>query len=410
MSDEKALEVLFESKEFELLESIGKEIYKRKQEFDIIELFQNLFNENAWSKLFSYLLNSSNNHGLKQLFLREWFSNCKNDVLNNFTKLLPSTETSEVKTITEWYTETNRRIDIMLLIKDENNRTQSVIGIENKLFSNEGDNQLKDYQNSIAKKYPEVKNKILIYLTPNGIAAKTSKRNIECPCVAIGYESIRETCSNIINTQKQNHVELLLKSMDVHISKLSNKISMEQDIKTVINTIYLDPTKREAIKLLLNNIPNVSNVFEKLKREYENSKRFYLYTYHSIEFKLHTKRLDELTEDLNIGFCYMLHSKKSNPDIGDDFVMRLMMVVEPKETSKEEISKLQKYFSFPDSLNDSKDWWHWRTIWTGDNYKLEDLGEKDKLGLQNLLNDCIESTYDKLHEKIILLKNKATKN
>ncbi|MBK6345595.1 MAG: PD-(D/E)XK nuclease family protein [Bacteroidales bacterium] len=48
--------------------------------------------------------------------------------------------------ITEWKTESIRRIDILLKIIDKQGNTKAVIRIENKVDSGEQRNQIKDYR------------------------------------------------------------------------------------------------------------------------------------------------------------------------------------------------------------------------------------------------------------------------
>jgi hypothetical protein len=51
-------------------------------------------------------------------------------------------------------------------------------------------------------------------------------------------------------------------------------------------------------------------------------------------------------------------------------------------------------FAFPNSLGTDRHWSEWICIWTGNSYKLSDLGEKDVEGLTALLTNGIKQTYD----------------
>jgi hypothetical protein len=127
--------------------------------------------------------------------------------------------------------------------------------------------------------------------------------------------------------------------------------------------------------------------------KYEGSK--------STEFKLHTTNLDKKTEKLKIGFCYMLHFDGKNPDIDNKFVLRLMIYFdESLKNNKNEIKRIVEHFTFGESIEKKKDWWKWKTIWTGDSYSLQDYDKKDIQGLMDLLEEGINFTYDKLLRKI----------
>jgi hypothetical protein len=403
MNEDFKIQNLINSEEFQELKTIGIKLLNERADFDIIELFENLIDENAWSRIFSFLINSERNHNLGQVFLREWAKKIKNSEFDKFVKNLPDLNNSKIKTITEWTTKKNRRIDIMVLIQDLNHRTHSVIGIENKLYSDEGQNQLSDYQDAIIENYPE-QNKIMFFLTPNGRNSITSIDNSSCPCVEIDYNTLSDTCLEIVNENDNNQINLFLKSISKHILKMNNENFMEEQIKSIISKIYSDKENREAINILINNLPNISNVFEKLEQYFSTNNNFDISIFQTKEFKLHTKKLDKLAAELEIGFCYMLHYNGNSPDIDDFIVFRLMLMADHKELGKDRVLELQRQFKFPNNLNEEKNWWQWKSIWTGDSYKLVDLGEKDFEGLKKLLETSIEQTYDILKQKILNYK------
>jgi len=408
MNKDIKIQNLINSKEFQELKKIGIELLKEKADFDIIELFENVIDENAWSRIFSFLINSERNHNLGQTFLREWTKKIKNREFDKFVKNLPDINNSKIKTITEWTTKNNRRIDIMVLIQDLNLRTHSVIGIENKLYSDEGHNQLSDYQDAIIENYPE-QNKIMFFLTPNGRNSITSIDNSNCPCIEVDYNTLSDTCLEIVNESKNNQINLFLKSISKHIIKMNNENIMKKQIESIISKIYSDKENREAINILINNLPNISTVFDRLEQYFSTNNNFDIEIYQdkeTTEFKLHTKKLDKLVEELGFGFCYMLHYDGNSPDIDDFIVLRLMLMADHKKLGKDKVLELQRQFKFPNSLNEEKNWWQWKSIWTGDSYKLADLGEKDFEGLKNLLEIGIDQTYDILKQNILNYKKK----
>lgn len=391
------------TQEFDKLKQWGEKIYVDKTQFNIIDFFQSNFNENAWSDIFSYLLNSKKDHSLQQSFLRKLLFNVDNEEIKRFKKKLPLSSNSETVTVREWLTDDGRRIDIMVLVKDKTNKTHSVVGIENKLDSKEGDNQLMDYQNAIAKRYSTCENKILLFLTPDGRTGETSDDNKDCQCISVSYESIIKVCGEILKESPDQSVEYLIRSMKSYIETMINTENMNAEISNLVKQIYKDKENREAIKLLINYRPNIENVFEELEKKCSKWNKFYICCHESsktTEFKLHTSNLDILSEELNIGFCYMLHFDGGNPDIGDEFILRLFMQVDKSKLSKEDIRELQEYFEFGESLNEKKDWWEWKTIWTGDSYILKDLDDKDVEGMFRVLESGIEETYEKLKKKI----------
>jgi hypothetical protein len=74
----------------------------------------------------------------------------------------------EVKIDREYIFQTGRRIDLLVHLGDE-----TILGIENKIFSSEGEDQTGSYARSIAQEFPEM-SAMLVYLTPQGTAPVSS--------------------------------------------------------------------------------------------------------------------------------------------------------------------------------------------------------------------------------------------
>jgi PD-(D/E)XK nuclease superfamily len=65
-----------------------------------------------------------------------------------------------------------RRLDILIKLLDRHGRLIGVVGIENKVWSGEQHNQLKDYQTALCDVFCGVP-KILLFLTPDERAPMT---------------------------------------------------------------------------------------------------------------------------------------------------------------------------------------------------------------------------------------------
>ncbi len=55
-----------------LLESEEIRALIKVNEFNMLSLFSEVFNENSYTRILSYLFNSEENHGLNQQFFRSW--------------------------------------------------------------------------------------------------------------------------------------------------------------------------------------------------------------------------------------------------------------------------------------------------------------------------------------------------
>lgn len=338
----KNLESLLQTDEFNYLQSIGVELYNEKKRFDLLSVFDELIDENAWSRLFAYLFSSKKKHGLKQKAMREWLTLGieTNKHLKIFLYQIPSEEKSETNTITEWYTETGRRLDILIKIQD--NRTgdiKGIIGIENKVDSGEQFEQISDYQKSLVKTFPN-KPILIFFLTPDGRLPYTSLGNKECPCISYSYRSIIKICEKLkLNANGQ--LITFLSVLEHHISKLIKYNKMERNIRDTINKLYENPKYTQAIKLIGEYAPNIRFVFEELQEYFKNTAKeldipFKKYNYdesgsyltsETCEFQLY---FDDFENMYSVDYSprYILHYNGANPDVGDELFVRLMLYYE----------------------------------------------------------------------------------
>jgi hypothetical protein len=425
----KNLNSLFLTPQFNELQKIGKEISEEKTRFDLLSIFDELIDENAWSRIFSYLFDSKKSHGLGQKALREWLhlTGDTNKYVRHFIDHLPSEQESEITTITEWTTETNRRLDIRIEILDSKTKTiKAVIGIENKVDSGEQIEQISDYQISLNKFYKKIP-KLIFFLTPDGRTPLTAIDNNECPCISYSYSSIIQVCQKI-KPNSNGQLFTFLSVLENHIAKLINHNRMEKDIRKIIHDLYSDPKYNEAIKLIAQYAPSIQFVFENLhenfkshtginlpvkKYSYEESGKYI--TNETCEFQYYFDDFESLFEQIDIYPRYVLKSKALNPDIGDEIVVRLILycgILEGKDKKTKEALRetILKTTELPNSKGQKKHWWYFVNTWVGESYILQDLGTKDIDGLTKLLCDSINQTYDALKISLQkLAKNKKIK-
>jgi len=417
----KTLNSLLLTSQFNELQKLGKELSEEKFQFDLLSLFDELIDENAWSRLFAYLFDSKKSHGLGQKALREWLhlAGDTDKHVKHFIETLPSEQESEITTITEWTTETNRRLDIRIEIQDRKTKIiKAVIGIENKVDSGEQIEQISDYQISLNKLYKKVP-KLIFFLTPDGRIPLTSIDNNECPCISYSYRSIIQVCERLKPNSK-GQLFTFLSVLENHITKLINHNRMEKDIRNLIHELYSDPKYNEAIRLIAQFAPSIQFVFENLhetfksyrssdfpikKYNYEESGKYI--TNETCEFQYYFDDFESLCEQIDIYPRYVLKSKALNPDIGDEIVVRLILycgVLDGKDKKAKEVLRetILKTAELQNSKGQKKHWWYFVNTWVGESYILQDLGNKDIDGLTKLLCDSINQTYDAL--KISLQK------
>ena len=405
MNDKTLINNLTETTEFKKLQELGSLIHDTQRQFDLLSVYKELIDEMAWSRLFAYLLDSTQNHGLGQSAFRKLLEIIPK--LKVFSKSLPADKDTETLCVTEWKTENSRRIDILIKLTDEKGTIKAVVGIENKVDSGEQNDQIRDYQKSLIKAFPRIP-KVLIYLTPDGRITETADDDLSCPALSVSFNSISVVCERI-QKKTTGQGQIFLSVLKNHIDKLTNNQKMEKEALQLIKKLYQDPAHRQAIKLIGQYSPNTRSVFEDLTSNLKNSKALpfsmdeksiYYHPSKSSNPQELAIRINELS-DIVKGFepYIMLRCENKNPDIGDIFTLRLALWdlnYESRDAvSKQAVrDKVQNAFSFTNSLGTNKHWWEWICVWTGNSYKLTDMGAKDVEGLTALLTNGIKQTYD----------------
>lgn len=166
-----------------------REIYDERVAFDFnsVKLFKH--DENTISNILAFFLDTKREHGQKDTFLKEFL---------DFFKLTEKISSwGNINIIREYQTSENRRIDIVIKIDN------FWIGIENKIWASDLQNQLKHYSEYLHKESQG--NYCLFYLNPYG--REPSIRSV-------GEEEKRE----LIGTEK-----LKIISYDPEIINLVNR-------------------------------------------------------------------------------------------------------------------------------------------------------------------------------------------
>ena len=187
-------------------------IIRKINQNSILDIYGIARSETHHSKFLAWLFNPNESHNTGELALRkllniavrrgieqnnqsEDFLWVKKRVLTSAS--LSSTSTSNVQVLTESYVEAQGkkgakgRIDI--LIQNVELGTEPInIVIENKIYSNEHDEQTTTYFEGINKKFPDQKN-IFLYLTPKSNWELPIKNGPSCTCkdfIEINYQDI----------------------------------------------------------------------------------------------------------------------------------------------------------------------------------------------------------------------------
>lgn len=375
------------------LEKLKARYAELKSQFNLFSLFHEIFDENAWTRLFSFLTDSKKSLIDTSTFITDWLSQVNKENQSNLASLekFNKLKIKSSKTILEWSTLAGRRLDLLIELFDESNSLLGVIGLENKVDSGEQEKQLSDYQSALIEEFPKIP-KILFFCTPDGRDSKTAEEIEQCPVLNISYATILDTIINL--THKHEGKQLFL------LESLSDYLEL-----LVISY------KIKKMELLSSRSKNPSiPLFDALKRNLQSIQLpFYLpafLTYSTNEAQFYVGDFSPVFEDAPIYVCYWLYSKKKKPQIGDLFHVRLSLYYDKlfkidKDNREEIIRKLRMIFRIPNSRAELNHSHKWVTIWSSEPYYLRDMGEKDIVGLTNLYKSSIDKTFQHLESKMI---------
>ena len=189
-------------------------IIRKINQNSILDIYGIARSETHHSKFLAWLFNPNESHNTGELALRKLLNIAvrrgieQNNQSEDFvwdkkrvltSASLSSTSTSNVQVLTESYVEAQGkkgakgRIDI--LIQNVELGTEPInIVIENKIYSNEHDEQTTTYFEGINKKFPKPKNRnIFLYLTPKSNWEMPKEDGPSCTCkdfIEINYQDI----------------------------------------------------------------------------------------------------------------------------------------------------------------------------------------------------------------------------
>lgn len=391
-----------------------------RPEFSLFALLDDALREPAWSRLFSGVLDSTLSHQLGNKALRGWLTLVADEVEKKGKSLpaafRPVPSDAIVRSTVEYTTPKKRRVDILVRILDAEHHLTAVIGIENKLNSPEQPAQIADYQAALTEVFPEV-DRLILYLTPDGRDAQTANESATCAYLPVSYRTMVKTCQSLC-AGADPKVAVLLESLCSEIeSTVFGETKMEKQATDLIRQLWTDPDHRKAMRLIIQCVPTPQKLWEDhlLKQvegplkacgvELAGESPIHFYPSSSaspreIKFKCGGK-VGEAAERAKFCLIYMLHCGDKDPDIGSEFILRLMAGCESGRARQR-----VKDMRLPDELPSSgglRHWNWWENIWTGGSYTLRDFDKLDLKGMANLLLNGVRLTWPVLAKKMATL-------
>lgn len=365
--------------------------------FNVFQILDDAVCENSWSRILAALFTSNGGHNLGLIPLMTWLAVVGD---NRFKTLANRAGASSA--LCEWGTMERRRLDILIKLLDKHGCLIGVVGIENKVWSGEQPNQLKDYQAALCDVFRDVP-KILLFLTPDERVPLTGVDTGLCLCHPCSYKTLVSMCDKL-RSSANKETRLLLSSLHDFIDQniLTDSI-MKTRIGQTVRKLYQNKNHRRVLEAIFENRPTLEGVcsqIDKAAKEYFARKKPGLKcrldqwperAANPPEIRIWPEQLEK---KFGFSITYMLRSKSHRPFIGDSFTL-LITAWCNSGAARRRIKNLNANLSKRMS-HSFRNWSSWEIIWEGDTYELQDLGERDARNLSRLLIKSISKTYQQL--------------
>lgn len=270
-------------KDIEVLQKVEDKV----STFNVFDILGVVNNELRHSNMLRWLMTPSESHGLDDLFMEKLVKKAievdnipmkqydsLNILLNDYSDLAV-------------YRESNN-IDILAV----SDYSKFVLVIENKIWSDEAEHQLKKYEKIVNNNYPDY-SKIFVFLSPRGTEAKNSNTWIN-----LSYEDVIDILKFIIEQRKNKIDTSITNFIEQYIEILRRNIVGDPELEKICKDIYFK--HKRALDLIYEYKPDVrdkiSNGLQEFIKKDENlildgsNKQFVRFT---------TKKLDDITPKIS---------------------------------------------------------------------------------------------------------------
>lgn len=378
--------------------------------YSVLSPLDHLLDENAWSRLLAYLLDSRSPHGLGLFVFRSLLCRLATRLTAPARNALETiaAKASKVLVQCEWPTRSKKRTDIMMEVVNSDNACIAGIGVENKTWAGgERVNQIRDYQVGISERFPACAN-ALIFLTPEGRLPTTSIDH-RCHVLVAHYGDIAAVLASAPIADTDSYI--LSRSIVIHIENtMLNKAAHNPDAKALVRSLWTDPLHRIAMQWMVQYCPTLETLFEDdilqeaalatLGIEFAWSHpECGEFNYTTADYRLTNKKHDIIVYQFS-------SDRRRRPAIDTPITLRLMARCKSQESATF-ARLLRDSRRLPESEGICREWNTWICLWTGATYYLKDLAAEDSEALASLLASAFVRTQNAIANEIHEARSKG---
>ena len=241
------------------LEEMLAEERARPAEFNLFEQLNLWWQEDIHSRILTWLLNPTGNHGVGDYFLTNFLAQL--DLPDSIGK---ASDWSKSESQREWYCVVDGGggwLDILLT----NDDAKFACAIENKIFSPEGGRQLTHYRKAVEAAYPAPDfTKRYVFLPPHGMESQwEDEREHWKP---MNYTSILQLVEQAIEDKRAAMNKDVRSFLRQYVATLRrNIVPNNNELQQLARQIYLE--HREAIELIYQHKPDYRAEFKRIIKE-----------------------------------------------------------------------------------------------------------------------------------------------
>ena len=399
LSDLSTLDALLKSQEYTEL----MEFQRPPPGFDLFRATNLGLGENRSSWILAHLFTSREPHQLGVRFLRAWADVVSESCGSAFPLAGVSWDRSTADV--EWLTRENRRVDILIRLFREDDTLAGVIGVENKHWAQEQDEQVSHYQTEIAGTFPDVPSCVL-FLTPSGKEPATGAKNDRCPWYSISWRTVI-TALRLAEHQSDGLVLGFLANFRTQLTDQLGLLDMSDDHSTLkerVLELFGNPEHRNAILLLEKLRPTGGQLLDQIRSTkpwssfvFERNPRAEPYEAH-----WYPQDLESSFKRKDVSVSYSLLAGSQPWDSGVSVQVAVLAWCKGVK-GKENLRPIQQMVTRnrPDEArwNGAEDlekwyWSSWVPIWVGGEHILGGLLEEDAERLVQMLDDAHNRTHE----------------
>ena len=240
-----------------------RELEKLLGKFNLFRVLRFEHGEIRHSNVLGWLLDPSESHGLRDLFLRRllmriFAENDRTDVSIIDPVILDSIDIRWVEVRREW-----RNIDLLVRIETQNDG-HWVLTIENKLRSTQSTDQLAKYRQIAEESFPKASRRLFVFLTQN------EEEPLDLAYVSASYRQVHDVLIECVQEQRDVIGSEPLVLLNHYLAILEEMFMEESKVADLARRIY--QSHRDALDVIFEHRPDeLQNLSDSLSRKMKSA-------------------------------------------------------------------------------------------------------------------------------------------